>query len=61
MLTFIVKPDGSVSNVTILKGVDPLIDNEAVKSIESSPKWSPGYQRGKPVRVRYSLWLNFAI
>ena len=61
MLTFIVEPDGSVSNVTILKGVDPLIDNEAVKSIEASPKWSPGYQRGKPVRVRYSLWLNFAI
>ena len=61
MLTFIVEPDGSVSNVTVLKSVDPIIDIEAVKSIEASPKWSPGLQRGKPVRVRYSMWLNFAI
>lgn len=61
MLTFIVEPDGRVSNVSVLKGVDPLIDNEAVKSIEASPNWSPGLQRGKPVRVRYSMWLNFKI
>jgi protein TonB len=61
LLTFIVEPDGSISNVTVLKSVDPLIDNEAIKAIESSPKWSPGYQRGKPVRVRYSMWLNFQI
>jgi len=60
-LTFIIEPDGAVSNVTVVKGVDPLIDNEAVKAIEASPKWSPGLQRGKPVRVRYSLWLNFLI
>jgi protein TonB len=60
-LTFIIEPDGSVSNVNIVKGVDPLIDNEAVKAIEGSPKWSPGLQRGQPVRVRYSLWLSFVI
>lgn len=59
LITFVVEADGSVSNVTVLKGVDPIIDNEAVKSIESSPKWTPGYQRGKPVRVRYSIWINF--
>jgi periplasmic protein TonB len=58
-LTFIVEPDGTVSNVTVIKGVDPLIDNEAVKSIQSSPKWSPGLQRGQPVRVRFLIWLNF--
>ena len=61
MLTFIVESDGAVSNVTVLKGVDPLIDSEAVKAIEASPKWSPGLQRGKPVRVRYSMWLIFLI
>ena len=61
MLTFIVEPDGSVTNVTVLKGVDPLLDNEAVKAIEASPKWSPGLQRGKPVRVRYSIGLIFKI
>ena len=60
-LTFIVEPDGAVSSVTVVKGVDPLIDVEAVKAIEASPKWSPGLQRGQPVRVRYSMWLNFVI
>ena len=59
-LTFIIETDGSVSNVTIVKGVDPIIDNEAIKAIQSSPKWSPGLQRGQAVRVRYSISLNFA-
>jgi protein TonB len=59
-LTFIVETDGTVSNVTIVKGVDPIIDIEAVKTIQSSPKWSPGLQRGQPVRVRYSMGLIFA-
>lgn len=58
-LTFIVETDGSVSGVTVVQGVDPLIDVEAIKAIESSPKWSPGLQRGQPVRVRYSIMLNF--
>jgi periplasmic protein TonB len=58
-LTFIIETDGAVSNVTVVKGVDPLIDNEAVRAIKSSPKWSPGLQRGQPVRVRYSMKLNF--
>ncbi len=58
-LTFIIEADGSVSNVTVVKGVAPIIDNEAVKAIQASPKWSPGLQRGQPVRVRYSMWLNF--
>ncbi|NSW94778.1 MAG: energy transducer TonB [Bacteroidales bacterium] len=60
-ITFVVEPDGSVTNVTVLKGVHPLIDNEAVKAIQASPKWSPGLQRGKPVRVRYVIWLTFLI
>ncbi|MCX6255057.1 MAG: energy transducer TonB, partial [Bacteroidia bacterium] len=59
-LTFIVETDGSVTNVTIVKGVDPIIDDEAVKVIQASPKWSPGLQRGQPVRVRYSMSLLFA-
>jgi periplasmic protein TonB len=59
-LTFIVEKDGSVSNVTIVKGVHALLDNEAVKVISESPKWSPGLQRGQPVRVRYLIPLNFS-
>lgn len=61
VITFIVETDGSVSNVTVVEGVDPLIDNEAVKAIESSPKWTPGMQRGKPVRVRYLFPMNFVL
>jgi protein TonB len=60
-LTFIIETDGSVSNVTLIKGVDPLIDNVAVQAIQESPRWSPGRQRGQPVRVRYSFAINFAI
>jgi protein TonB len=58
-LTFIVEKDGSVSNVTVLKGVHPLLDEEAVKAISDSPKWSPGLQRGQPVRVRFQIPLTF--
>jgi protein TonB len=60
-ITFIVETDGTVSNVTIVKGVHPLIDNEAIRTIQSSPKWSPGLQRGQPVRVRYSMALSFSL
>lgn len=60
-LTFIVEIDGTVSNVTVVRGVDPLIDKEAVRTIQSSPKWSPGLQRGQPVRVRYSMSLSFSL
>jgi len=60
-LTFVVERDGSVSNVKVVKGVDKLLDDEAVKAIEASPKWSPGLQRGRPVRVRFSIFLNFTI
>ena len=58
-LTFIVEKDGSVSNVTVIKGVHPLLDKEAVKAISESPKWSPGLQRGQPVRVRFQIPLSF--
>jgi periplasmic protein TonB len=58
-LTFIVEKDGSVTNVTVLKGVDPLLDDVAVKAISDSPKWSPGLQRGQPVRVRFQIPLDF--
>ena len=58
-LTFIVEKDGSVSNVTVIKGVDPLLDEEAVRAISASPKWTPGLQRGQPVRVRFSIPLKF--
>jgi len=60
ILTFVVEKDGSVIEVTVLKGVHPLLDNEALKVISESPKWSPGKQRGQPVRIRYIIPINFS-
>ena len=59
-LTFIVEKDGSVTNVSVVKSVDQMLDAEAAKAISESPKWTPGLQRGLPVRVRYSIALNFS-
>ena len=61
VLSFVVEKDGSVSNINVLKGVNPLLDNEAVKVISESPKWSPGLQRGQPVRFRYLIPLDFTL
>ena len=58
-VTFIVEKDGTVSNVTVVKGVNPLLDEAAAQSISESPKWTPGLQRGQPVRVRFVIPLNF--
>ena len=58
-VTFIVEADGSVTNVKVTQGVDPLLDNEAIRVVSSSPKWLPGRQRGETVRVRFSIRLNF--
>lgn len=60
-LTFVVEKDGSVTHVEIVKSVHPLLDNEAVKVVSESPKWSPGLQRGQPVRVRYVIPLTFML
>jgi protein TonB len=60
-VTFIVEKDGSVTNGKVVKGVDPVIDNEALKSVMSSPKWSPGKERGDAVRVSFIIMLNFQL
>ncbi|HBG53401.1 MAG TPA: energy transducer TonB [Rikenellaceae bacterium] len=60
-LTFIVDSDGYVKNVMVLRGVDPSIDKEAVRVVSSSPRWKPGRQRDKNVRVRYNFPLNFQL
>lgn len=60
-ITFVVEKDGSVSNVSIIKGVHPLLDNEAIKVISESPRWTPGMQRGQPVRIRYQIPVSFTL
>ncbi|MDR2911319.1 MAG: energy transducer TonB [Bacteroidales bacterium] len=58
-VTFVVERDGSVSNIKIFKGVDPLLDNEALRVMRMLPKWKPGTQGGKTVRVSYNVPINF--
>ena len=58
---FIVEKDGSISNVNIVQGIDPVLDKEAIRCIESMPKWIPGEQRGQIVRVRCTLPIIFGL
>lgn len=57
--TFVVEKDGSVSNAKVVKSVDPLLDAEALRVISAMPKWKPGKQNGKVVRVKYTVPLSF--
>ena len=60
-LQFTIETDGSVKNVKVLRGVDSSLDKEAVRVVSSSPKWSPGMQRNKPVRVKYTFPVVFQL
>ncbi len=60
-LQFTVNADGSVSNVKVLRGVDPALDKEAVRVVSSSPKWKPGKQRDRAVKVTYTFPVIFQL
>lgn len=60
-VTFVVDKDGSVSNTKITRGVDPSLDQEAMRVVNYLPKWKPGKQKGKPVRVSYTVPINFQL
>lgn len=60
-VSFIVEKDGSISNVRPVLSVHPLLDKEAVRVVKSMPKWSPGKQNGKPVRVRFNVPVMFKL
>ena len=60
-ISFIVEPDGRVSTVNVTGSIDPLIDEAAKEVVMASPRWEPGLQRGRPVRVRYSISLIFQL
>ena len=58
---FTIDKDGSVKDVKVLRGVDSSLDKEAVRVIQKSPKWSPGKQRNKPVKVKYTFPIIFQL
>ena len=60
-ISFVVEPDGSVSNVNVMRSLGGGCDEEAVRVVKSMPKWKAGKQRGKPVRVSYILPVNFKL
>lgn len=60
-VSFVVEKDGSVSNVTLIKGIGGGCDEEALRVIKKSPKWKPGRQNNQQVRVRYQMPLSFTI
>ncbi len=60
-LQFTVNADGTVSNVKVLRGVDPSLDKEAVRVVSSSPKWKPGKQRDRAVKVTYTFPVIFQL
>jgi len=60
-LNFIVDKDGSISNVTVIRSPDKLLEEEATRLIASMPKWKPGLQNGKPVRVSYNIFVTFQL
>ena len=61
IVSFVVEKDGSISNVKIAKGVDPSLDREAMRVINSMPRWTPGKIKGQPVRVKYTVPVNFRL
>ena len=60
-INFIVEKDGSISHVKVLKGVCKSIDAEAVRVVKNMPRWTPGYQKGEPIRVSFNLPLKFTM
>lgn len=60
-VTFVVERDGSVTDVRVLRGIGGGCDEEAIRVIKAMPKWNPGKQRGKPVRVQFNMPIKFTL
>lgn len=61
IIQFVVEKDGSITDVQVARGVDPYLDKEAVRVVKSMPKWIPGKQNGKAVRVKYTVPVMFKL
>ena len=61
ILKFIVEKNGKISNIKVLKSIDPFLDREAIRVVNSMPNWKPGIENGKYVRVEYVLPVTFRL
>ena len=59
MVQFVVETDGSISDVHVAKQVFPSLDAEAIRVVQAMPKWTPGKDKGRVVRVKYNLPIVF--
>ena len=60
-IQFVVNSKGQVEDVKVIRGVDPSLEKESIRVVMSSPKWVPGRQRGKAVRVQFNMPINFVL
>ena len=60
-LTFVVERDGSLTDIKVLRGIGSGCDEEAVRVLKAAPKWKPGIQNGRPVRVQYNVPITFTL
>ena len=61
IITFIVEKDGSISSAKVVKSVTEELDAEALRVVNAMPKWTPGKQKGQPVRVKYTIPISFRL
>lgn len=61
IVTFMVERDGSISDAEIIRSIHPLLDKEALRVVNNMPKWIPGMQKGKTLRVKYTLPITFRL
>lgn len=61
IVSFVVERDGSITDVQVVRSVDPSLDKEAVRAVKSMPKWIPGKQNGQAVRVKYNVPVVFRL
>jgi protein TonB len=61
IIQFVVNQDGSIVDPVVMRSVDPYLDKEALRVIKMMPKWKPGKQRGKAVRVKYTVPVTFKL
>ena len=61
VVQFVVDKDGSITDANVVKSIDPTLDAEALRVVNSMPNWTPGKQKGEPVRVRFTLPVAFGV
>lgn len=61
LVNFVVEKDGSITEVKVIKPAFPSLDAEAIRVVKAMPKWKPGYQNGKAVRVKFTMPINFSL